>query len=375
MLAWGAKVSPEFRLGVAEIAATFAGGTASDLLACMAFETGRTFSPSVRNAATDATGVLQFMPATARGLGTTVDALAAMTAEQQLPYVARYFAPMAHRLANLGDVYMAILYPPGIGQDDAWVAFHPGSREYLLNRGLDIDHDGAVTRGECVAKVRALLEEGLRPGNAAELVDVQAPVEIDDKSTEAPAEPAPQQGVPSMGVLELLAAFGPTLAGMLPQFAALFQPKGDVAKRNVAVAQVALDAVVKAAGASNVQAAVEAMADPAKRADVAAQLGQNASLLALVEAGGGGIAGARTFAAAHESGRFGRVLEVVTYAALGFLLLANVGAGFMAWEFHDASLIADVKQADIGAALVAFGFWLGSSAGSRSKDAAAAAEA
>ena len=41
------------------------------LLACMAFESGMSFCSSIRNAASGATGLIQFMPSTARGLGTT----------------------------------------------------------------------------------------------------------------------------------------------------------------------------------------------------------------------------------------------------------------------------------------------------------------
>ena len=82
-LAWGARVSPEFRsklaVGCAEL-----GIDPSHLMACMAFETGRTFSPSVRNEVSGATGLIQFMPSTAKGMGLTTAELAGMTAEDQL---------------------------------------------------------------------------------------------------------------------------------------------------------------------------------------------------------------------------------------------------------------------------------------------------
>ena len=57
-----------------------------DLLCCMAFETGRTFNPAIRNSI-GATGLIQFIPSTARGLGTTTDALASMTRVQQMDFV------------------------------------------------------------------------------------------------------------------------------------------------------------------------------------------------------------------------------------------------------------------------------------------------
>ncbi|PJK00830.1 lytic transglycosylase [Lysobacteraceae bacterium NML91-0213] len=166
-MAWGARVSAEFRGKVRAIASRL-GTDADDLMACMAWETGRTFSPAVRNrAGSGATGLIQFMPATARGLGTTTDALAKMTALQQLDYVERYFAPYRGRLRNLGDLYMAILWPAGIGKADSYVLWDRPDRPttYRQNAGIDINRDGRITRGEALAKVSGLLAEGRRPGN------------------------------------------------------------------------------------------------------------------------------------------------------------------------------------------------------------------
>lgn len=166
-LAWGAKVSAEFRAKVRTIAARL-GVPPDDLMACMAWETGRTFSPSIRNAAgSGATGLIQFMPTTAASLGTTTGALAKMTAVQQLDYVERYFQPWRGRLKNLGDLYMAILWPAGIGKPDSFVLWDRDTRPttYRQNAGIDINRDGKITRGEALAKVTGLLDEGRRPGN------------------------------------------------------------------------------------------------------------------------------------------------------------------------------------------------------------------
>lgn len=168
-LAWGARVSPEFRRLALEIAA-LAGGSANDLMACIAFETGRAFSPSVRNAQSGATGLIQFMPKTAVGLGTTVDALAQMTAEEQMDrYVRAYFAQYAGRCSTLEDMYMAIFWPRAIGQpnDTALVSDADGAA-YAQNKGLDLNADGTITKDEAAAHVRRLLAEGLEPGNYSE---------------------------------------------------------------------------------------------------------------------------------------------------------------------------------------------------------------
>lgn len=161
-LAWGQKVNPTFRAKVLEICRGF-GWTndhASWLMSCMAFESGETFSPSVKNAAgSGATGLIQFMPATAQGMGTTTAALAAMSAVQQLDYVQRYFKPYAARIKSLPDMYMAILLPKYVGQPDDAVLFS-GGVAYRQNAGLDTNRDGQVTKAEAAGKVAAKYNKG-----------------------------------------------------------------------------------------------------------------------------------------------------------------------------------------------------------------------
>lgn len=160
-LVWGARVSQEFRVKVREI------GGRQNLdpnwyMAVMAFETGRTFSPAeINRAGSGATGLLQFMPSTARAMGTSTRALANMSAVEQLDYVEKYFEPYVGRINNLGDMYMAVLWPAGIGKADSWVMWTSGSIEYTQNAGLDTNHDGTITRGEAVSRVNAMYTEGM----------------------------------------------------------------------------------------------------------------------------------------------------------------------------------------------------------------------
>src|SRR6185503_6257659 len=151
------NVSEEFKDRVYEIA-TDLGIDTNHLMAVMSFESGGTFSPSVRNAAgSGATGLIQFMPSTAKALGTTVEKLAAMTAEEQLDYVRAYFAPQSGKLKNVEDTYMAVLWPAGIGKGSAHVIFRKGDGRYEQNAGLDSNGDGEVTVGEAAGKVSAIL--------------------------------------------------------------------------------------------------------------------------------------------------------------------------------------------------------------------------
>lgn len=162
-LAWGKKVDVEFKRRVHEVCQDLGIRDPDWLMACIAFESGESFAPDVVNGAgSGATGLIQFMPRTARGLGTTTQALAQMSAVEQLDYVKAYFQPYKGRLKNLGDLYMAILWPAGIGEADDWELWARDTREitYFQNRGLDANRNGAITRGEAVAKVDAKLRRG-----------------------------------------------------------------------------------------------------------------------------------------------------------------------------------------------------------------------
>jgi len=163
-VAWGAKVSDAFKIKLLEI--TRALDVNPDfLMAAMAFESAETFSPSIKNAAgSGAVGLIQFMPSTAKALGTTVDALEKMTAEDQLEYVRKYFAPKHGKLHSIEDVYMAILYPAAIGKPSDDTLFKAGTTVYKQNKGLDANSDGKITIHEAASAVRKKYERGLGVG-------------------------------------------------------------------------------------------------------------------------------------------------------------------------------------------------------------------
>lgn len=154
-LRWGSKVSPTFRDRVRWIGEDL-GFDPNLLMDCMAFESAETFRADIKNAAgSGATGLIQFMPATARGLGTTVEDLARMAPEDQLNFVWKYFAPYKGKLATLDDVYMAILWPKAVGKASSYVLFQgPSTTSYRQNAGLDVNKDSKVTKAEAAAKVR-----------------------------------------------------------------------------------------------------------------------------------------------------------------------------------------------------------------------------
>jgi len=167
-LAWGARVSQEFRARIFQMCDRFmwTDDQASDVMACIAFESARTFSPSIRNAAgSGAIGLIQFMPFVAHALNTTTLRLAGMTAEAQLDYVEMYFEPYHTRIRTLPDMYMAILMPKYVGAGNDAILFSDGIA-YRQNSGLDANKDGKVTKGEAAAHVAEQRRLGFEPGNA-----------------------------------------------------------------------------------------------------------------------------------------------------------------------------------------------------------------
>jgi len=175
-LAWGAKVSSTFRDRIVWLCEDLDIGPApgqpepSWLMTCIAWESGRSFRADKKNlAGSGATGLIQFMPKTAAGLGTSTAALARMTAEDQINFVWKYFKPWKGRLRSLADVYMAILWPAGVGKPEGFVLWDKDSRPttYRQNAGLDVNRDGEITKAEAAAKVAALLPEGMQLGNVA----------------------------------------------------------------------------------------------------------------------------------------------------------------------------------------------------------------
>ena len=168
-LAWGKKLTDAETAKLAQVIQRLKMSpvTIQDFMGCIAWESNKTFSPSVKAPNSSATGLIQFMDATAKGLGTTTAALAKMTVIEQLEYVYNYFKPYAGRLNNLGDLYMAILWPRGIGQPDSYVlwdeAIYPAP--FAANKGLDLNNDHKVTRMECLHKVNNRLVEGFLPAN------------------------------------------------------------------------------------------------------------------------------------------------------------------------------------------------------------------
>lgn len=154
------NVTAEFINGVENLAQRI--GTRPEyLMAVMSFETGGTFNPALRNGI-GATGLIQFLPSTARGLGTTTDQLAQMSSTEQLRYVEKYFDQphLRGKLGSLEGLYTAVLSGSARSNSND-VLFTRGTRAYEQNP-LDWNQDGRITAGEAITPVAARMYGGIR---------------------------------------------------------------------------------------------------------------------------------------------------------------------------------------------------------------------
>lgn len=88
------------------------------LMFIMDYESG--LNPSIQNSI-GATGLIQFLPSTAEGLGTTTDALKTMDGVTQLDYVYQYLKPYKGDMVDYYTTYLAIFYPKALGQPDTYI--------------------------------------------------------------------------------------------------------------------------------------------------------------------------------------------------------------------------------------------------------------
>ncbi len=121
------------------------------LMAVINFESAGTFSPSVQNPYSNATGLIQFMPNTAIDLGTSISQLSKMSAVDQLFYVHKYYNRYKSKINSYVDLYLATFFPAAIGKPLEWVvktASLPASLIASQNPVFDLDNSNSITVGE-----------------------------------------------------------------------------------------------------------------------------------------------------------------------------------------------------------------------------------
>lgn len=119
------------------------------LMIVMNFESG--LNPKATNKNSNAVGLIQFMPKTAQGLGTTTNDLLNMSNVEQLHYVYKYLARYSGRIDSLTDLYLCIFYPVAVGKSDNYVLGTNEENKKLvarLNKVFDTNSDGYLTKNE-----------------------------------------------------------------------------------------------------------------------------------------------------------------------------------------------------------------------------------
>lgn len=126
--------SPEFFNKLKSISERL-GVSTSDLLRIMTYETKGTLNPAIQNDI-GAVGLIQFMPSTARELGTSTAALKKMTAVQQLDYVEKFYRNNGVTAGmGLGDLYLMTFMPAAVKDnkpDDFVLGVDPKSKNWSL---------------------------------------------------------------------------------------------------------------------------------------------------------------------------------------------------------------------------------------------------
>ena len=134
------------------------GVEAGDLISLFGLETGGKYDPSIQNSI-GATGLIQFMPRTAKRLGTSVEALARMSALQQLDYVYKYLDRGVRPYKNVTDLYMQIFYPRARSEGEDFVIGSERSDRYakkVAEQNPYFSNRGAkeyITKADVIAKV------------------------------------------------------------------------------------------------------------------------------------------------------------------------------------------------------------------------------
>lgn len=167
------KTTPSFRRKLVEAAERI--GIEPDVLATIiGFETITTFSAQSRNAASGCLGLIGFCKTAAAAVAKAagrpmtgnqaLEWLYAMTAEEQLEEVVRYFKLWipSPRPLTVEQAYLIVFAPAFAFKPLTAVAYASGTPEYNLNRPMDTDQDGRITVGDIASKITSWYNTGLK---------------------------------------------------------------------------------------------------------------------------------------------------------------------------------------------------------------------
>lgn len=93
-----------------------------------------------------ATGIIQWLPSTAKSLGVTVDSIYNMNMNQQLDYVYKYYEPICkkHKINSYLKTYLAVFHPLSLNKGKNHIIGNENSIITKLNP-IDVNKDRVIT--------------------------------------------------------------------------------------------------------------------------------------------------------------------------------------------------------------------------------------
>lgn len=125
------------------------------------------WNPQAKNPRGSATGLLQWIESTAKGMGTSTAEIARMSTIEQLELAKRYFWPYRARIRTVTDALMAVFMPAYVGKPESHIIARKDStgaigkrteaEVYTANRGFDKEQKGYITVGDVSRNARAII--------------------------------------------------------------------------------------------------------------------------------------------------------------------------------------------------------------------------
>lgn len=131
-----------------------------ELASVIASESG--FNPKASNEKSKAAGLIQFMPSTAKDLGTTTEKILKMSAAEQMELVDKFFSKNnLPRGADAATIYATIVAPARKNEE---ILYKKGTGSYEQNIGLDVDKSGDISKSDLNKTLYAKGKEYNVPG-------------------------------------------------------------------------------------------------------------------------------------------------------------------------------------------------------------------
>jgi hypothetical protein len=128
-----------------------------------------------------ATGLIQFVPDTAKGLGTSTEALYNMSNLEQLDWVKKYFYPYRDKIQSFSDLYMVTFFPAAVGKPANWILQAKNLSALAVARWnpiFDLNKDGKITVAEAEEAFLKRVPEYLRNELRAKSINIYKKIRL-----------------------------------------------------------------------------------------------------------------------------------------------------------------------------------------------------